>query len=41
MRDRVEYRLRFLGGCGIVEIHQRLTVHGLIQDREIRANLIA
>ena len=31
----VDDRLRFLGGRGIVEIHQRFAVHAFLQDGEV------
>ena len=34
-RDRIEHRLRLLGGRGVVEIDQRLAVDRPAQDREV------
>jgi hypothetical protein len=36
--QRVDHRLRFLRGGGIVQIHQRLAVHLLVQGRKRRPN---
>ena len=37
---RVDHRLRLLRRGGVVEIHQRLAVHVLLQNREVRADLL-
>ena len=36
--QRLDHRRRLLGGGGVVEVHQRLAVHHLAQNREIRAH---
>ena len=35
--QHVQHRFRFLGGGTVIQIHQRLAVDLLIQDRELRA----
>ena len=39
VRQLVDDRAGFLGGCRIVELDQRAAVDGLVQDRKIPADL--
>ena len=37
-RDAVDHALRLLRGRGVVEPHQRPSIHGLLQDREVASH---
>ena len=37
LTHRVDHHLRFLGGGGVIQVHQRLAVDLLVQHRELRA----
>ena len=38
--DGVDHRERLLRGGGVIQVHQRLAVDRLLQDREILADLL-
>src|SRR6185437_10838221 len=40
VRDRVYHLARLLRGRGIIQVHQRMTMHLLMKDREVRANAL-
>ena len=40
-RDRLDYGARFVRGGRVVEVHQRLAVHQLVQHREIGTKIAA